>query len=321
MTVGRLLLSAYKGRFGKMANNYLYVNILATAVTAAERAGEVIRQVMSSGNLDIVLKGVNDPQTAADRSAQITITSILKNRFPKLTIIGEEGDMGEHEIDTSEFKPSELVLNDPCPKELQNIQEEDLVIWVDPLDGTNEFTQGLVENATVMIGLALNGLSVGGVIHQPYWSDKLEEDDCDKKLGRTIWGTVGGNIGGIEVNMPNPENLIITTTRSHSNKAVEDGIKALGASEVLRVGGAGYKVLLLLESKAHCYVFPTPGSKRWDICGPEAILTAAGGILTDTKGNKYDYSKDTPHLNSEGVLAALNPDIHKRCLEILNSYA
>lgn len=35
---------------------HLYLNVLATAVSAAEKAGEIIRQVMSSGNLEIVLK-------------------------------------------------------------------------------------------------------------------------------------------------------------------------------------------------------------------------------------------------------------------------
>uniref|UniRef100_T1HX87 3'(2'),5'-bisphosphate nucleotidase 1 n=1 Tax=Rhodnius prolixus TaxID=13249 RepID=T1HX87_RHOPR len=78
------------------------------------------------------------------------------------------------------------------------------------------------------------------------------------------------------------------------------------------------KVILLLEGKAHCYVFPTPGCKRWDTCAPEAVLEAAGGILTDIFGKKYSYSNDTDYLNNDGVLAALDPKIHKRCLDILN---
>ncbi len=34
------------------------------------------------------------------------------------------------------------------------------------------------------------------------------------------------------------------------------------ALQVLKVGGAGHKVLLLMEGAAHAYVFPSPGDCR-----------------------------------------------------------
>jgi hypothetical protein len=34
------------------------------------------------------------------------------------------------------------------------------------------------------------------------------------------------------------------------------------ALQVLKVGGAGHKVLLLMEGAAHAYVFPSPGGCR-----------------------------------------------------------
>uniref|UniRef100_T1HX88 Uncharacterized protein n=1 Tax=Rhodnius prolixus TaxID=13249 RepID=T1HX88_RHOPR len=114
-----------------------------------------------------------------------------------------------------------------------------IVVWVDPLDGTNEFTKGLVEHVTVLIGLAVNGEAVGGVIHQPYCNS--EKDNKSSHTGRSIWGTRGGNIGGLKVEVPPSDNLVLATTRSHSNELVETTIKAIGASQVLRVGGAGHK--------------------------------------------------------------------------------
>lgn len=39
----------------------------------------------------IFLKGVNDLQTEADRSAQRCIVSSLLKTFPTVTVIGEEG--------------------------------------------------------------------------------------------------------------------------------------------------------------------------------------------------------------------------------------
>merc|ERR1719347_2462198 len=71
---------------------------------------------------------------------------------------------------------------------------------------------------------------------------------------------------------------------------------------VLKVGGAGHKVMLLMEGEAHAYVFPSPGCKKWDTCAPEAILHAMGGKLTE-------YHAEVEHRNSEGVLAtALSSD-------------
>lgn len=33
------------------------------------------------------------------------------------------------------------VLSKECPAEYQQVADEDIVIWVDPLDGTSEYTQ------------------------------------------------------------------------------------------------------------------------------------------------------------------------------------
>lgn len=60
---------------------------------------------------------------------------------------------------------------------------------------------------------------------------------------------------------------------------------------------------MLIEGKAHAYVFASKGCKKWDTCAPEAVLTAFGGKLTDIHGASYQYDKDVQHLNARGVLA------------------
>lgn len=60
-------------------------------------------------------------------------------------------------------------------------------MWVDPLDGTSEFTQGLLDHVTVLIGVAWKGKSIGGVIHQPYYNYQ----NTGSELGRTMWGLIG----------------------------------------------------------------------------------------------------------------------------------
>ncbi|KAK5852756.1 hypothetical protein PBY51_006599 [Eleginops maclovinus] len=75
--------------------------------------------------------------------------------------------------------------------------------------------------------------------------------------------------------------------------------------EVIRVGGAGNKIIQLVEGKASAYVFASPGCKKWDTCAPEALLHAVGGKLTDMYGNAYCYNANVKHMNSAGVLATL----------------
>ena len=105
---------------------------------------------------------------------------------------------------------------------------------------------------------------------------RYENEKDFSKLGRTFYGVIGGGVIGID-KVPPPEGKICTTTRSHSNKLVNSALEAVKPTEVIKVGGSGHKVLLLIEGKAHAYVFPSPGCKKWDTCAPEAILHALGG--------------------------------------------
>lgn len=153
---------------------------------------------------------------------------------------------------------------------MKQITEQDLVIWVDPLDGTSEYTQGFLEHVTVLIGLAVHNRAVGGIIHQPYYKHRDGND-----IGRTIWGLKGLGSGGFQIQMDSAkaDEFIVTTTRSHSNDLVQSALQALNPTKVLRVGGAGYKVLQLLEGKAHAYVFASAGCKKWDTCGKTKTKT------------------------------------------------
>ena len=68
--------------------------------------------------------------------------------------------------------------------------------------------------------------------------------------------------------------------------------------------------MLLMEGQAHCYVFCSPGCKKWDTCAPEAILHCIGGKLTDIKGNDYEYHKDVNFVDEWGILATGNAEEH-----------
>lgn len=69
----------------------LIMKIMALSINTARRAGVIIRDVLKQGDLGIVDKGKNDPQTEADRSAERCIIASLSKKFPTIKIIGEEG--------------------------------------------------------------------------------------------------------------------------------------------------------------------------------------------------------------------------------------
>mmetsp|Transcript_43816 Transcript_43816/g.42310 ORF Transcript_43816/g.42310 Transcript_43816/m.42310 type:complete len:127 (+) Transcript_43816:340-720(+) len=57
------------------------------------------------------------------------------------------------------------------------------VVWIDPLDGTSDFVKGNLQAVTVLIGLAINGYSKIGIVHNVF-------SDEDETKGRTMFGTM-----------------------------------------------------------------------------------------------------------------------------------
>lgn len=285
-------------------NPAVVMRLMASAYAIAEKAGAITRRVLQSGELGIVEKtGANDLQTLADRLVQQSICASLYKHFPKITIIGEE-DLPEEEVkeDLIENGQFEEILQKACPVEYNALKEEELVVWVDPLDGTKEYTEGLLDHVTVLIGIAHGGKAIAGVINQPFYN---YQNGTSAKMGRTLWGVIGLGAFGFQLQEVQDGKRIVTTTRSHSNKVVTDCVEAMKPDEVIRVGGAGNKIVQLVEGKASAYVFASPGCKKWDTCAPEAILHAVGGKLTDMQGNAYQYDANVKHMNSAGVLATL----------------
>ena len=53
--------------------------------------------------------------------------------------------------------------------------------------------------------------------------------------------------------------------------------------------------------------------KRWDACAADALVTAAGGILTDTHGDAIDYR--APSLSNDRGLVCSNRHVHRSLID------
>eukprot|EP00111_Clytia_hemisphaerica_P017741 TCONS_00052483-protein len=288
------------------------MRVVGSSVAIAKEAGNVIRKTLLSGKLDIVDKAETakefDPQTEADRSAQKMIIGSLSHLYPDLLIIGEEEGCDSIEENEVVKEIDHEVIGKTCPESLKDLQIKDLIVWVDPLDATREFTEGSVENVTVLIGISAHGKAIAGVIHQPFY----EQD-----VGRTFWGVVGLGAFGINTTKPeDPNRFHLITSKSHWSDSLKETFASFKDATVLKAGGSGYKVMQVIEGNADVYLYPQRGTKKWDSCGPEAILRSVGGVVTDGLGDEIDYAavEKRFHVNWRGLVASLGKD-HQKVIE------
>ena len=212
--------------------------------------------------VDIDYKAGHEPVTIADRSCNEFVTARLRDVFPQDAVLSEE------EAD-----------------DLRRLDSERVWI-VDPLDGTREFIEGL-DQFVIMIGLAINGQPQLGVVLQPVTGQLF--------MGIVGWGAFvsrDGSIQALQVSqsaLPHP--IRAAVSRSHLTPLMEEILNVLNATGRVRIGSVGLKVGLLVTRQVEGYFHASLGIKEWDLCGPAAILLAAGGQLTDCWGRPVRFNQ------------------------------
>jgi 3'(2'), 5'-bisphosphate nucleotidase len=241
-------------------------------VRIARGAGAIVMDVYAT-DFSVAFKAKADPVTEADKRANAYIVRELRASFPGDGIVAEESD------DTSD-----AMRGGRC-------------WYVDPVDGTKEFVARNGEFA-VMMGLAVDGAASAGVVYQPV-TDKLYTGVVGQ--GATL--QQHGAERELRVSeVSNPRELRLVVSRSHRNRAVARVVAELGVPEETQTGSVGLKAGLIAERAADLYLHISDKSSKWDACGPEAILRAAGGRFTDLAGKAYHYDGSEMR-NRRGILA------------------
>jgi 3'(2'), 5'-bisphosphate nucleotidase len=92
--------------------------------------------------------------------------------------------------------------------------------------------------------------------------------------------------------LPNDYKVRVACSLNHFNEEMKKTIEMIDPVDIIRLGGAGNKVNRVALDEADSYVQPRPGLSFWDLCAPEVIVRAMGGLCTDMEGNRLSYGAD-----------------------------
>lgn len=256
---------------------------LEFARTVAREASTIVK-TFYVGSSDVQYKNDNEPVTEADRSANQHIVKRVREHFP------EDG-----------------VLSEESKDDLSRLEKER--VWIiDPLDGTKEF---IARNGefSIMIGLALQGKPVMGVIMQP-------EAEIVYLGAQGIGAFLEENGERIPLEVSTTvrtSQMTLVSSRSHRQQITDQMRSTMRITSERVSGSVGLKVGFITRKLADLYLHPSPGCKEWDLCAPQAVLEAAGGRMTDCWGNSLTYNnRDTRAHNG---LVATNGAVHDRIVE------
>jgi 3'(2'), 5'-bisphosphate nucleotidase len=262
---------------------------LRVARRLARDAGQLVVDLRERGPeaLQVERKAGDEPVTIADRAASELIVAGLEAAFPHDLVISEERAGG---------------LDDAARAGRRRVW------FVDPIEGTKDFIRG-AEGFAVMIGLVDGGRPVLGVVYQP-------------TQGGTFWAAPGLGAWFARGDGP-PRRLAVREVRdlgalrlvasaSHRTSATDEVKTALGITDERNIGSVGIKLALIALGERDLYVNPTPRCKAWDTCAPQAIIEAAGGVLTDGRGGALPY--DRVDLGLPAGLVACGEAVHPAVL-------
>ena len=323
----------YKG--GNIKSSVILLEICKQACDIMKPMIEAFYNIMSGKITNI--KPDKTIFTIVDGLVQYFLKDILfKDKFQG--IVGEENvivniDTGTYTVDDIPI-PNEIIDKDTNLNSYQLIDQtktaiqklrlsmnpsisyRDKYVFIDPIDGTSEFSKGLGQQSTILIGFSdSNGNAWAGIIYRPISPTATSMYKYQYVYGcRAEEVLTYSKISTGYIDKPININSLLTSNKDIStfleeivNPTSSDGTE----TKLTRVksGGAGNKMLMVLEGEGEAYI-QDRGLNRWDTCAPEAVIKAAGGFfckLTDfLKNGDKSYTYKVSDLNLDFEPASTN---------------
>ncbi|XP_059618920.1 putative inositol monophosphatase 3 [Phlebotomus argentipes] len=289
--------------------------LLIGAIQAAEKGGLEVVAVSKSADFHVKSKGktaegANNPVTEADFKSHCVMQFGLHHIFPRLKIISEEDSSKMTCPDVKLFDLDPTVLRETLTVPDETVDSDDVTVWIDPLDATQEYTERLFEYVTTMVCIAIKGKPTIGVIHNPFTQ-------------KTTWAWTGQAVSEDLQRVKEESSdrgVTVIVSRSHAGEVKNYSKAVFGENtKIITAAGAGYKVLQVISGNATAYLHTT-AIKKWDICAGDAILRAVGGRMTNLLNTELPYSPHEPVLNAKGLLAAFK-NHHEKYIERIMKYS
>ena len=154
------------------------------------------------------------------------------------------------------------------------------------MDGTAEFIAHNGEFC-IMIGLAVDGAPVVGVVYQP-----IDDVLYAAALGAGAFVEEFGDHTPLHVSdVENVEDFRLVVSRSHRVPITDAIIRGFRLKRERSIGSVGLKIGLIARGQAELYIHPNAGTKEWDTCGPDIIVREAGGLMTDCFNRPLLYNQ------------------------------
>lgn len=220
-----------------------------------------------------------DPVTIADRETEAALRAVLARHRPMDAILGEE----------MAATPGQSGLT-----------------WViDPIDGTRSYLAG-TPTWGILIALCDESGPIYGLIDQPFIGERFEGG-----LGSaTTTGPLGNRALRSRPPCPLSEAILFSTFPEVGTPTEGRAFHTLASRvKLVRYGLDCYAYALV--AAGHIDLVVEAGLQPYDVCAPIALITAAGGVVTDWQGG--------PAHHGGRILAAANPEIHAEALKILQT--
>ena len=244
-----------------------YAAHLQTAVEAATRAGQLIREAFGQTFSIQTKSNARDLVTDVDTRSQETIIGTLTRDFPAIPILAEEGE---------------------C-----RAQAGELLWLVDPLDGTTNFTRG-IELFSVSICLSLNQAPVAAVVYQPvldqlYTAERGQGAYLNgRRLAVSTVGALDSFTVSSNLSYRDDERLVILENIRRLIRRTA-GLRLIFAValELCMVARGSFDAALVYQANA------------WDMAAGCLVVREAGGKVTNWAGDEWQAS-DANCLASNG---------------------
>jgi 3'(2'), 5'-bisphosphate nucleotidase len=220
------------------------------------RAGAAILAV-NRGTMAVEGKTDGSPVTEADMAADRVIAEGLARLLPEIQTLSEERT------------------------HLAQLPTASSFFLIDPLDGTKEFLAGRDE-FTVNLALVTDGVPLLGIVGAPALG----------LVWRGIVGrgaerlTISGGVSPVPIRTRTGpaagKPWVAAVSRSHGDERTEAFIDARPGA-VRQVAGSAIKFCRVAEGEVDIYPRLAP-TCEWDVAAGHAVVTAAGGKVTDSTG-------------------------------------